>query len=104
MGHRVSTAGIEVNPKKVNEIPLTFLTSLKGIQSFTGSFAMYGAALYEVSEEDFHKRDPADPWWNAAHKSFEKLKEAVGHTPVLRHFDPAAPVVISVTNSFYATE
>ncbi|OWY95234.1 hypothetical protein PHMEG_00034813, partial [Phytophthora megakarya] len=64
LSHEVSPEGIRADPKKMTAITkLPFPKSKKGMQQFLGSlnyysrfiqdFAVYGAALYQLKEDDF---------------------------------------------------
>ncbi|KAE8898219.1 hypothetical protein PF005_g22397 [Phytophthora fragariae] len=103
----------------------SFLGSLNYYSKFIEDYAIYAAVLYELGEVDFAAmnkpedrsrdqdlaavtgddlegaRDPADAdlRWIRAHKSFNKLKEKVSSTPILRHFRPELqPVVVVYAN------
>ncbi|KAE9163080.1 hypothetical protein PF005_g30592 [Phytophthora fragariae] len=64
LSHGISRDGIRANPKKMAAITeLTFPRTKKGMQSFLGAlnhynrfiqdFAVYGAALYQLKDDDF---------------------------------------------------
>ena len=64
LGHQVSEAGLEANPKDPNSlVNLLFPTSLRSMQSFLGSliyyiryiedFAIHASVLYELRETEF---------------------------------------------------
>ncbi|OWZ06938.1 LOW QUALITY PROTEIN: reverse transcriptase, partial [Phytophthora megakarya] len=94
LSNEVSPEGIRADPKKMTAITkLPFPKSKKGMQQFLGSlnyysrfiqdFAVYGAALYQLKEEDFY--DGGD--LAAAKESFFALQRKVADAPFLRHFD-----------------
>ncbi|QQA74033.1 hypothetical protein JAV55_21420 (plasmid) [Bacillus licheniformis] len=99
LSHKISPEGIRADPKKLAAITeLSFPTSKKGMQSFLGAvnyysrfiqdFAVYGAALYQLKDEDF----AVEGGLSVARRSFEKLKTSVSHSPILRHFDRSKEV------------
>ncbi|OWZ01534.1 hypothetical protein PHMEG_00027053 [Phytophthora megakarya] len=60
-----------------------FLGSLNYYSHFIQDFAVYGAALYQLKEDDFF--DGVD--LAAAKESFSVLQRKVADAPILRHFD-----------------
>ncbi|KAJ0391013.1 hypothetical protein P43SY_010273 [Pythium insidiosum] len=98
LGHSVSAEGVKANPKNLEELQqLEFPKTLKGIQSFLGSlnfyhkfiehFAVYAAALYEVTAADL-ATDQEDPdRLKAAKAAFEALKSKLVEAPILRHYE-----------------
>ncbi|OWY96810.1 reverse transcriptase [Phytophthora megakarya] len=85
---------------------LPFPKSKKGMQQFLGSlnyyshliqdFAGYGAALYQLKEDDFFDGGGLV----AAKESFSALQRKVADAPILRHFDAKKEVHIML----YANE
>ncbi|GMF30608.1 unnamed protein product [Phytophthora fragariaefolia] len=77
---------------------LSFPKTKKGVQAFLGAlnyysrfiqdFAVYGAALYQVREEDFGPGGDL----STAKRSFTALQAKVTDAPILRHFDRAKAV------------
>ncbi|OWY96364.1 hypothetical protein PHMEG_00033382 [Phytophthora megakarya] len=107
LSHEVSSEGIRADPKKMTAITkLPFPKSKKGMQQFLGSlnyysrfiqdFTVYGAALYQLKEDDFF--DGGD--LAAAKESFTALQRKVADAPILRHFDAKKAVHIML----YASE
>ncbi|KAE8997849.1 hypothetical protein PR001_g19479 [Phytophthora rubi] len=100
----------------------SFLGSFNYYSKFIEDYAIYTAVLYELREVDFAAMNKpenqsrirelavtvgddlegtgepaqADLRWIRAHKSFAKLKEKVGTTPILRHFQPELQAVVVV--------
>uniref|UniRef100_H3H680 Integrase catalytic domain-containing protein n=1 Tax=Phytophthora ramorum TaxID=164328 RepID=H3H680_PHYRM len=94
LSHEVSAEGIRADTKKMKVVTeLPFPASKKGMQSFLGAlnyysrfiqdFAVYGAALYQLKDEDFTPSDSL----SAAKRSFAALQQKVAEAPILRHFD-----------------
>ncbi|OWY96541.1 hypothetical protein PHMEG_00033170 [Phytophthora megakarya] len=91
LSHEVSPEGIRADPKKMTAMP--FPKSKKGMQQFLGSlnyyscfiqdFAVYGAALYQLKEDNFFDGE-----------SFSALQRNVADAPILRHFDAKKEVHI----------
>uniref|UniRef100_H3H606 Uncharacterized protein n=1 Tax=Phytophthora ramorum TaxID=164328 RepID=H3H606_PHYRM len=94
LSHEVSAEGIRADTKKMKAVTeLPFPASKKGMQSFLGAlnyysrfiqdFAVYGAALYQLRDEDFTPSGSL----SAAKRSFAALQQKVAEAPILRHFD-----------------
>ncbi|KAJ8569048.1 hypothetical protein ON010_g6213 [Phytophthora cinnamomi] len=94
LSHEVSKDGIRPDPKKLDAITkLSFPRTKKGMQSFLGAlnyynrfiqdFAVYGAALYQLKEDDFAPGGDL----TVARRSFQALQDKVAAAPILRHFD-----------------
>ncbi|KAG6619994.1 Eukaryotic/viral aspartic protease [Phytophthora cinnamomi] len=94
LSHEVSKDGIRPDPKKLDAITkLSFPRTKKGMQSFLGAlnyysrfiqdFAVYGAALYQLKEDDFAPEGDL----TVARRSFQALQDKVTAAPILRHFD-----------------
>ncbi|KAJ0390852.1 hypothetical protein P43SY_011081 [Pythium insidiosum] len=112
LGHTVSAEGIGAKPKNLDELTrLTFPETIKGIQSFLGSlnyyhrfvehFAVYAAALYEVTPRDLVLAKTSPEHLATARVAFEVLKKKLAETPILRHFDPERrPIVVIYANDW----
>lgn len=107
LGHEIGEEGLRATPKNIDELQqLPFPSTLKGIQSFLGSlnyynkfvedFAIYAAALYEVTEDDIRQASQDPPRLKQAQSSFEILKRKLVEAPILRHFDPSKTITIAV--------
>uniref|UniRef100_H3GYL0 Uncharacterized protein n=1 Tax=Phytophthora ramorum TaxID=164328 RepID=H3GYL0_PHYRM len=94
LSHEVSAEGIRADTKKMKAVTeLPFPASKKGMQSLLGAlnyysrfiqdFAVYGAALYQLKDEDFTPSGSL----SAAKRSFAALQQKVAEAPILRHFD-----------------
>ncbi|KAE8885407.1 hypothetical protein PF003_g30742 [Phytophthora fragariae] len=99
LSHGISRDGIRANPKKMAAITeLTFPRTKKGMQSFLGAlnyynrfiqdFAVYGAALYQLKDDDFAPGGDL----SVARRCFATLQQKVATAPILRHFDRAKEV------------
>ncbi|OWZ18411.1 hypothetical protein PHMEG_0007506 [Phytophthora megakarya] len=73
-----------------------FLSSLNYYSRFIQDFAVYGAALYQLKEDDFFDGGVLA----AAKESFIALQRKVAEAPILRHFDAKKEVHIML----YANE
>ncbi|OWY95789.1 hypothetical protein PHMEG_00034119, partial [Phytophthora megakarya] len=91
LSHEVSPEGIRADPNK-----MTAITNLPFPNRFIQHFAVYGAALYQLKEDDFF--DGGD--LAAAKESFSALQRKVADAPILRHFDAKKEVHIML----YANE
>ncbi|KAG3203336.1 hypothetical protein PC129_g22924 [Phytophthora cactorum] len=94
LSHGILPEGIKADSKKLGVITeLLFPTSKRVMQSFLGAlnyynrfiqdFAGYGAALYQLKEEDFGPRGDL----SVAQRAFEALYTKVAEAPILKHFD-----------------
>ncbi|KAG3127307.1 hypothetical protein PI124_g21688 [Phytophthora idaei] len=101
LSHEISPEGIKADSKKLAAITeLSFPTNKRGMQSFLGAlnyysrfiqdFAVYGAALYQLKEEDFGPGGDL----SVAQRAFEALQTKVAEAPILRHFDRTKEVHI----------
>ncbi|OWY95451.1 hypothetical protein PHMEG_00034540, partial [Phytophthora megakarya] len=101
LSHEVSHEGIRANTKKLAAITkLSFPRTKRGMQSFLGAlnyysrfiqdFAVFGAALYQLKDDDFEE----DGDLTTARRSFDMLKQKVAEAPILRHFDKTKEVHI----------
>ncbi|GMF39136.1 unnamed protein product [Phytophthora fragariaefolia] len=99
LSHAVSREGLRADAKKLKAITeLSFPKTKKGAQAFLGAlnyysrfiqdFAVYGAALYQVREEDFGPGGDL----STAKRSFAVLQKKVTDAPILKHFDRAKEV------------
>ncbi|OWY91116.1 hypothetical protein PHMEG_00040441 [Phytophthora megakarya] len=73
-----------------------FLSSLNYYSRFIQDFAVYGAALYQLKEDDFFEVG----YLAAAKESFTAFQRKVAEAPILRHFDAKKEVLIML----YANE
>ncbi|OWY94432.1 hypothetical protein PHMEG_00035837, partial [Phytophthora megakarya] len=107
LSHEVSPEGIRADPKKMTAITkLPFPKSKKGMQQFLGSlnyysrfiqdYTVYGAALYQLTEDDFSEGGDLA----AVKESFTALQRKVAEAPILRPFDAKKEVHIML----YANE
>ncbi|KAG3071003.1 hypothetical protein PI124_g21228 [Phytophthora idaei] len=94
LSHKISPEGIKAYSKKLAAITEhSFPSSKRGMQSFLGAlnyyssfiqdFAVYGAALYQLKEEDFGPGGDI----SVAQRAFEALQTKVAEAPILKHFD-----------------
>ncbi|GMF42917.1 unnamed protein product [Phytophthora fragariaefolia] len=97
LSHAVSREGLRADAKKLKAIAeLSFPKTKKGVQAFLGALnyysrfiqAVYGAALYQVGEEDFGLGGDL----STAQRSFKALQTKVAGAPILKHFDGAKEV------------
>lgn len=65
---------------------------------FIQDFVVYGAALYQLKEEDFASGGDL----TTARRSFDDLKKNVANAPILRHLDSSKYVHITLfANQWY---
>ncbi|KAG2870686.1 hypothetical protein PC119_g25930 [Phytophthora cactorum] len=61
----------------------SFLGALNYYSRFIQDFAVYGAALYQLKEEDFGPGGDL----SVAQRAFEALQTKVAEAPIMKHFD-----------------
>ncbi|OWZ06805.1 hypothetical protein PHMEG_00020899 [Phytophthora megakarya] len=89
LSHEVSHEGVRANTKPLAAITkLSFPRTKRG--RFIQDFAVFGAALYQLKDDDFE--DDGD--LTTARRSFDVLKQKVAEAPILRHFDKTKEVHI----------
>ncbi|KAG3157197.1 hypothetical protein PC128_g21703 [Phytophthora cactorum] len=109
LSHEILPEGIKADSKKLAAITeLSFPTSKRGMQSFLGAlnyyscfiqdFAVYGAALYQLKEEDFGPGGDL----SVAHRTFEALQTKGVEAPILKHFDRTKEVHIMLFANAWA--
>ncbi|GMG16544.1 unnamed protein product [Phytophthora fragariaefolia] len=98
LSHAVSRGGLRADATLKAIAELSFPKTKKGVQAFLGAlnyysrfiqdFAVYGAALDQVREEDFGPGGDR----STAQRSFKALQTKVADAPILKHFDEAKEV------------
>ncbi|GMF57192.1 unnamed protein product [Phytophthora fragariaefolia] len=94
LSHAVSLEGLRADARKLKAITeISFPKTKKGVQAFLSAliyysrfiqdFAVYGAALYQVREENFGPGGEL----STAKRSFAALQAKVADAPILKHFD-----------------
>ena len=107
LGHKISAEGIKTLSDKVEGIAKAPVPEdKKQLQSFVGMVTYYDKFLPNLSTvlEPLHKllrKDVKFKWGKSQQSSFEKCKEMLQEAPVLTHFDPSKPLVLTVDASPY---
>jgi hypothetical protein len=105
LGHRLSAAGVSVDPRKVQSIvEWATPTSCAEVRRFTGLANYYRRFVEGYSEVAAPLTALGSPtarftWSPAAQTSFDALKQALSSAPVLRTFDPARRAVLTTDAS-----
>ena len=105
LGHRLSHAGVSVDPRKVQSIlEWATPTSCCEVRRFTGLANYYRRFVEGYSEVAAPLTALGSPnarfvWTPAAQASFDELKLALSSAPVLRTFDPARRAVLTTDAS-----
>lgn len=108
LGHLFSSAGIEVDPAKVDAInriqqpkDKTQLQRFLGMVNYMGKFIPHQADLTVHLRKLTHK-DAEFIWQSEHEEEFIKLKSVLSNAPVLKFYDVNDKVTLSVDASSYA--
>jgi len=105
LGHRLSAAGVSVDPRKVQSIrEWATPTSCSEVRRFTGLANYYRRFVEGYAEVAAPLTALGSPtarfvWSPEAQESFEALKQALSSAPVLRTFDPRRRAVLTTDAS-----
>ena len=105
LGHRLSEAGVSVDPRKVQSIlEWATPTSCTEVRRFTGLANYYRRFVEGYAEVAAPLTALGSPtakfaWSPAAQASFDALKLALSTAPVLRTFDPQRRAVLTTDAS-----
>jgi hypothetical protein len=105
LGHRLSRAGVSVDPRKVQSIvEWATPTSCTEVRRFTGLANYYRRFVEGYSEVAAPLTALGSPsarfaWSPEAQASFDALKQALASAPVLRTFDPSRRAVLTTDAS-----
>lgn len=105
MGHVLTDGGLKVDPEKVRAVESIRAPSNKQeLMTFLGFVQYLGKFMPHMSEVSAPLRklvEKNSEWtWNDEHEtSFTMLKQLASNTPVLRYYDPAQQLTLSVDAS-----
>ena len=108
LGHRLSRAGVSVDPRKVQSIvEWATPTSCTEVRRFTGLANYYRRFVEGYAEIAAPLTAMGSPtarfvWSSEAQASFDALKQALSSAPVLRTFDPSRRAVLTTDASSVA--
>ena len=105
LGFMISPAGITMAPSKTKDI-LSWPAprSVIELQSFLGFANFYRKFIFNFSSittplTDLTKKNVKFNWSSAHQLAFDSLKKSFTTAPLLRHFDPALPMVVEADAS-----
>ena len=107
LGFRVSAEGLQVLDDRVRAITdMGAPTSVTELQSFLGLVTYYNQFLPHLSTvlEPLHKllrKGQTWGWGDPQEKAVNKVKEMLKSTPVLVHYDPSLPLLLTVDSSSF---
>ena len=107
LGHKVSEQGVEVLQDKVQAIAEAPAPSNKQqLQSWIGMVTYYDKFLPNLSTvlEPLHKllrKNVEFKWSDKQETAFKKCKVLLQTSPVLCHYDPTKPLILTVDSSAY---
>ena len=105
LGHIISKEGIKVNPDKISAVKdWEAPKNVKQVQSFLGFCNYYRKFVKDFSKiayplTELTKKGKPFNWTNEQQSSFDKLKQAMTTTPVLKCADPALPYEVTTDAS-----
>ncbi|MBW0584067.1 hypothetical protein O181_123782, partial [Austropuccinia psidii MF-1] len=106
LGYVVSSEGLKMDQAKVQQI-LNWPPprNLKALQSFLGFANFYRHFIKNYSKKissltSFLKKDSCFPLNEEALSQFHQLKEAFTTAPVLSHFNPSLPIIVSDSGKY----
>ena len=108
LGYVVTPNGCHMDPAKVQTIlDWQEPRNVVGIQRFLGFANFYRDFITNYSQiasplTHLTRKDAIFVWEKEESKSFQALKESFATAPLLRHFDPALPLVIEADASDFA--
>lgn len=105
LGHRVSSEGVKTSPDKIKSVvEFKAPKTVKQVRQFLGLTGYYRKFCKDYSKiaaplMELTKKDKVFTWSDVEQKAFERLKENLINTPVLRHFDEELPIILEVDAS-----
>ncbi|XP_045120478.1 uncharacterized protein K02A2.6-like [Portunus trituberculatus] len=107
LGFRVSAEGLQVLDDRVRVITdMSAPTSVTELQSFLGLVTYYNQFIPHLSTvlEPLHmllRKGQAWVWGEQQEEAVNKVKEMLRSTPVLVHYDPSLPLLLTVDSSSF---
>ena len=107
LGHRINASGIQPSEDKVRAIlEARAPTSLQELRAFLGMIRYYSRFLPRLSTVaaplyKLEKKDAMWEWGESQQISFQRCKDLLAAAPVLAHYQPDAPLVLTADASPY---
>ena len=108
LGYIISPRGVEMDPAKVKAVTQWPVPkNLKELQGFLGFVNFYRRFIVDFSAlakplHELTRKDVRFVFEGPQMASFNSIKQSITSAPILRHFDPADPVVVETDASDYA--
>lgn len=105
LGHIFSKSGVKVDNEKIKAIEnIPSPQNVKELQRFLGMITYLGPFIENLSEKtqvlrNLLKSDVEWIWDSNCELCFKNLKSIISKAPVLAHYDPKIPLVLSVDSS-----
>nr|XP_040577570.1 uncharacterized protein K02A2.6-like [Lepeophtheirus salmonis] len=105
LGFRISQSGRSLDPELIRPVlDFPVPASCTEVKSFLGLVQYYGHFIPHLSEEasplhELLKKDIVFSWSEKRQVSFQNIKSAIANSPVLTHYDPSLPLVLSTDAS-----
>ena len=107
LGHIVDASGVQPDPEKIRAVKdFPVPTTAKDVRSFVGLCSYFRRFVKDFAEiarplTDLLKQDTPFNWGPSQAAAFSKLVTLLTSSPVLAHFDPAAPTEVRTDASGY---
>jgi len=108
LGYEITPLGVNMCQDRVKSVmDWAVPHDLKSLQSFLGFCNFYRSFIKDYSLiaaplTDMTKKGRAWNWTTVEQAAFERMKEQFGTAEVVRHFDPALPIVLETDASDFA--
>ena len=108
LGYEITPLGVNMCQDRVKSVmDWAVPHDLKSLQSFLGFCNFYRSFIKDYSLiaaplTDMTKKGRAWNWTTVEQTAFERMKEQFGTAEVVRHFDPALPIVLETDASDFA--
>lgn len=107
LGYRIDKHGLHADEKKIEAIVSAPVPKdVSQLKSFLGLVNFYAKFCYNISDilkpmYELLKKDVKWSWSEQCEIGFNKIKSVLSSSPVLAHYDPKLPLILSVDSSSY---
>ncbi|XP_041987296.1 uncharacterized protein K02A2.6-like [Aricia agestis] len=107
LGYKIDKFGLHTDSKKIEAIVTapepTNVTQLKSFMGLVNFYSKFCVNMSDILKPLYGllKKDVKWAWTSECSKSFKKIKNVLSNAPVLTHYDPSLPLILSVDSSAY---